>query len=555
MSASYPFGRLFRVLATTGLLVAVAGCVPSKDYVEPVSTKETAKDSTEIRVARLLRFCERLRDAGDLQVAVGICRRAHEIDPDNPEPLIGLADTLNALGADREAADAYRQALALEPNNIEALLGLGKSYVALGENDLAVQQFENALAVDDRDHRVYNALGVTNDLQKEHSIAQAYYRSGLEIAPEDVELRSNLGLSLALSGQHEEAIAVLGDLVDNYAGDAVSRQNLALAYGLAGDGESARRIGRIDLPPEVADANVEYYAAMRGNQATPVVAQAEPAPETEIAVATLPPPEAEEDFAAVSPPTPLIEEEAADPAPVPAGNQIYETTDEELEVAVLDINGENEVDETPRVSWSETPEATADAESEAATQSAAEAHRMSMTRYAERYQARDAADDGAAPTLRADPMDEVLADIGVDENGPTPTTRDTAAAPADDVLEAPATTAVASLTPNFDAGDEGFGVQLGSYRDEDGPASAWEKIKADAGGILDDMEPVIARADLGPEKGVFFRLRTPSFGDRASAEQLCSELAARNVECLVVRTEAENVGPTGMLDVTPVART
>ena len=46
------------------------------------------------------------------------------------------------------------------------------------------------------------------------------------------------------------------------------------------------------------------------------------------------------------------------------------------------------------------------------------------------------------------------------------------------------------------------------------------------------IEPV--RADLG-ERGVFFRMRSGTINDRASAESLCRKLLARRQPCIVVK--------------------
>lgn len=78
----------------------------------------------------------------------------------------------------------------------------------------------------------------------------------------------------------------------------------------------------------------------------------------------------------------------------------------------------------------------------------------------------------------------------------------------------------------------GWQVQLGSFRTDKAASEAWTRIKAQAPAAIGELEPEIARADLGPERGVYYRLRAGRFGDRASAAALCAELAAKSVDCL-----------------------
>jgi len=45
----------------------------------------------------------------------------------------------------------------------------------------------------------------------------------------------------------------------------------------------------------------------------------------------------------------------------------------------------------------------------------------------------------------------------------------------------------------------------------------------------------VTKADLGPKKGVFYRLRVGPVADEAAARALCANLAKREMGCLVVR--------------------
>jgi hypothetical protein len=65
----------------------------------------------------------------------------------------------------------------------------------------------------------------------------------------------------------------------------------------------------------------------------------------------------------------------------------------------------------------------------------------------------------------------------------------------------------------------------------------WDKIKQQNADLLGTSEPVIQAADLGPSKGVYYRLRIGPFRSNQSANGLCSELKERQVACVIMRNE------------------
>jgi hypothetical protein len=80
-------------------------------------------------------------------------------------------------------------------------------------------------------------------------------------------------------------------------------------------------------------------------------------------------------------------------------------------------------------------------------------------------------------------------------------------------------------------------VQLASYRTPERAREGWAQLRAEAPALLDRVEPVIVRADLGPGRGIYYRLRTPVL-DGADAKALRDKLAERRIECFIARHEA-----------------
>lgn len=81
---------------------------------------------------------------------------------------------------------------------------------------------------------------------------------------------------------------------------------------------------------------------------------------------------------------------------------------------------------------------------------------------------------------------------------------------------------------------QGYLVQLSAVRTEQAAKSEWARLAKKYPDVLGGLESVILRADLGT-KGIFYRVRGGWFKTRAEAKAVCSELARRNVGCIIAK--------------------
>jgi Flp pilus assembly protein TadD len=211
----------------------------------------------------LMRIGAAAQSGGDLPNAVGVFRRAAEMAPLDPAPLIAAGDVLLQMGSVNEAIVSYNQALFRPGNTQGAQVGLAKAFLKSGKPQLAFEPLSKALAETPDDPRLLLLLGVTKDLSGEHQGAQDCYRRGLDLAPGDPALTVNLTLSLVLSGNYQAGIAQLQPLAIGPAGSRQERQTLALIYGLAGNSAEAAKLGRIDLDDASVEHNLAYYQSLR----------------------------------------------------------------------------------------------------------------------------------------------------------------------------------------------------------------------------------------------------------------------------------------------------
>lgn len=78
-------------------------------------------------------------------------------------------------------------------------------------------------------------------------------------------------------------------------------------------------------------------------------------------------------------------------------------------------------------------------------------------------------------------------------------------------------------------------LHLSSNKTKDSAMREWAQLKTAFPKLLGELEPEIARTDLG-KKGVFYRVLAGSFQDKPAAAQICSQLKKKQQYCMVLRS-------------------
>ncbi len=86
--------------------------------------------------------------------------------------------------------------------------------------------------------------------------------------------------------------------------------------------------------------------------------------------------------------------------------------------------------------------------------------------------------------------------------------------------------------PALAAGD--YFVQLASVKSDERARQEWTRLQKVHAELFDDLELDLQRADLG-DRGIFYRIRIGPFPNRATAQDLCAQIKAAKLGCLVVR--------------------
>jgi len=247
----------------TFAILGLAGCGTYPFHTDVLSADGRDGGGAVPSYDSLMRIGSAARGGGDLVNALGVYRRASEVDPLNPAPLVAAGDVLLEMGSVDEAIVSYNNALLRDGQNLPALVGLGKAFLKTGKPALALDPLGKAYALSPDDPKVLLLLGVAKDFSGEHAEAQVWYRRGLTVAPGDPALTVNLALSLALSDDFTTAIATLQPVAMARGGSPQERQTLALIYGLKGNLAEAARLNRLDLDDASVEHNLAYYATLR----------------------------------------------------------------------------------------------------------------------------------------------------------------------------------------------------------------------------------------------------------------------------------------------------
>lgn len=89
-------------------------------------------------------------------------------------------------------------------------------------------------------------------------------------------------------------------------------------------------------------------------------------------------------------------------------------------------------------------------------------------------------------------------------------------------------------TPRTAATNSGFAVQVASRRSQAMALAAFADLQQKYTSLLGDYQPLIQSADLG-DKGVWYRLRVGPIGQKAAADDLCSNLKRAGLRSCLVR--------------------
>ena len=184
--------------------------------------------------------------------------REFDLDPRDADAGAALSAALRALGRHDEAVEVAERALTLGPDHLDSLLELARAQIARNQGFYAIEPVRRVQAAAPRDWRAPSLLGVALEQVGRGEEARAAWDQALKLSPDNPAVLANMAMARAAAGDLPGAEALLRRAAAQKGASVKVRQNLALVLGLQGKMQEAERLAREDLPPEVANANLDW---------------------------------------------------------------------------------------------------------------------------------------------------------------------------------------------------------------------------------------------------------------------------------------------------------
>jgi len=198
---------------------------------------------------------------GDPIAAAAFWGTQFQQKPDDAEVAVNYSAALRKIGSVEEAVKIITAATNRSDSPF-VKLEAGKALIEGGRAFEAVRYLEEASNELPNNWSALSAYGVALDQIGEHTLAQTKYDQAIALSPNSPLLLNNKGLSYAMEGDLVRAAYTLRTAAGHPGGDARMRQNLALVLALKGDLREAERLARSDLPPQIADRNIDYFRSL-----------------------------------------------------------------------------------------------------------------------------------------------------------------------------------------------------------------------------------------------------------------------------------------------------
>jgi Flp pilus assembly protein TadD len=432
--------------------------------------------------------------------------------------IMGLAERMRAEGDLQAAAGFYSRAHMAEPNNPTPLIRMGECLALLGNDQDASVAFTRALAIDPANEAALRGLGKSHLMLHQPDLAASRFEALLAVNPRDVQAMNGLGIAYDMRGDRVRAQQTYQAALVVEPGNRDIINNLGLSMALGGN---------------VADAIQMLQAANRSPSATPVNRQ-------NLALAY--------GLAGRYDDAAQLGRADLDESAVAHNRDVY-ASGKSAGYSALVVNASLSNIAEPATLAGPAPAQPASAPEQAsavpvepvAEQLAAVPTESEAALIVEPIPA-------AAPTMPVEvtPL-EATDNTPIEEAAPTEP-----AAPAI-LASAPAAT--------VDPDSTVYRIQLGSFASTELALTGWRKLRDKVGDLLTGFEPVIAKAILGDNGKMFYRLRSRSFDSRIEAKAACEQVKLDGIDCLVVRTTVGTETPLALANAhfipsqSPVERT
>jgi arylsulfatase A-like enzyme/Tfp pilus assembly protein PilF len=166
------------------------------------------------------------RDAGHLDVAIGLLDEALASSPNEPQALALIGRYLVEAGRPEAAVQRLRAAAARDEADVDVLMALGAAQAQAGQGKEAIAVLTRARDVDPTNALAWLNLGTAQLMNGDSAAARGALRAAIDREPALARAQTSLGVIAAREGRADEAILHWRRALELHAGDYDALYNL-----------------------------------------------------------------------------------------------------------------------------------------------------------------------------------------------------------------------------------------------------------------------------------------------------------------------------------------
>jgi Flp pilus assembly protein TadD len=143
---------------------------------------------------------------GDFEAARASYQKAVDKNPNDPEALNGLGQSLVRLGRLEEAVAAFERAVASSPDTWTYRFNLARAFGLLGQWDRAIDGYREAIRLFPDDYATQYNLAMALHKKGDERGAVAAFQKAIDLAPSEPTFHISLGVSLEKLGRVADAV-------------------------------------------------------------------------------------------------------------------------------------------------------------------------------------------------------------------------------------------------------------------------------------------------------------------------------------------------------------
>ncbi len=183
-----------------------------------------------MNLRQALATADKLRAAGRLQEAEGLCRQILARNPVQPDALFLLGTVAISAGHPDRGADLIRRAIAINDRNPEFHANLGAALMMLDRKAEGMAALEQAIALDPKHPRANYNLGLARMFEKNLDEAERHLKQAIKLDRGNIEASISLAVVLTQKGEFDKATSLLYEVLRKNPRHEHALLNLGNAY-------------------------------------------------------------------------------------------------------------------------------------------------------------------------------------------------------------------------------------------------------------------------------------------------------------------------------------